>query len=101
MINPEQLERIGSGAGFVAALDQSGGSTSKMLAAYGIPETAYNDDAEMFDLVHQMRARIMTSPPFDRDRILAPSSSKTPWIASSMGRRRLSICGGSKGSSPS
>jgi fructose-bisphosphate aldolase class I len=71
MINPEQLERIGSGAGFVAALDQSGGSTPKMLAAYGIPETAYNDDAEMFDLVHQMRARIMTSPPFDRDRILA------------------------------
>ena len=71
MINPEQLERIRSGAGFVAALDQSGGSTPKMLAAYGIAETAYTDDAEMFDLVHQMRARIMTSAPFNRDRILA------------------------------
>ena len=71
MINPEQLERIRSGAGFVAALDQSGGSTPKMLAAYGIAETAYTDDAEMFDLVHQMRARIMTSPPFNRERILA------------------------------
>jgi len=71
MINPEQLERITSGAGFVAALDQSGGSTPKMLAAYGITETAYTDVAEMFDLVHQMRARIMTSPSFNRDRILA------------------------------
>jgi fructose-bisphosphate aldolase, class I len=71
MINPEQLERITSGAGFVAALDQSGGSTPKMLAAYGITETAYTDDAEMFDLVHQMRARIMTSPPFNSERILA------------------------------
>jgi fructose-bisphosphate aldolase class I len=71
MINPEQLERITSGAGFVAALDQSGGSTPKMLAAYGITETAYTDVAEMFDLVHQMRARIMTSPSFNRERILA------------------------------
>jgi fructose-bisphosphate aldolase class I len=71
MTNPEQIERIGSGRGFVAALDQSGGSTPKMLAAYGIAETAYTDDAEMFDLVHQMRVRIMTSPPFNRERILA------------------------------
>jgi fructose-bisphosphate aldolase, class I len=70
MINPKQVERIRSGAGFVAALDQSGGSTPKMLAAYGISGTAYADDTEMFDLVHQMRARIMNSPPFNRERIL-------------------------------
>jgi fructose-bisphosphate aldolase class I len=71
MTNPEQLERIRSGRGFVAALDQSGGSTPNMLAAYGIPATAYADDAEMFDLVHRMRARIMTGPPFNGERILA------------------------------
>jgi fructose-bisphosphate aldolase class I len=71
MINPEQVERIRSGRGFVAALDQSGGSTPKVLAAYGITEAAYTDDAEMFDLVHQMRARIMTSPSFGKDRVLA------------------------------
>ena len=71
MTNSEQLERIESGRGFVAALDQSGGSTPEMLAAYGIAETSYANDTEMFDLVHQMRARIMTSPPFDRERILA------------------------------
>src|SRR5215469_17654079 len=71
MVNPEQLERMRSGRGFVAALDQSGGSTPKMLAAYGIAEAAYADDAEMFDLVHRMRTRIMTSSSFERDRVLA------------------------------
>lgn len=69
-MNEEQLQRMGSGAGFIAALDQSGGSTPKMLAAYGIPDTAYSGDAEMFDLVHQMRVRILRSPVFDRQRIL-------------------------------
>jgi fructose-bisphosphate aldolase, class I len=70
MTYPDEWERIRSGHGFVAALDQSGGSTPHMLAAYGIPETAYTDDTEMFDLVHRMRARIITSPSFGRERIL-------------------------------
>jgi fructose-bisphosphate aldolase, class I len=69
-MNTEQFEKVRSGAGFVAALDQSGGSTPKALRLYGIPEDAYSGDNEMFDLVHQMRARIITSPSFDGDRIL-------------------------------
>jgi fructose-bisphosphate aldolase class I len=60
-----------SGQGFVAALDQSGGSTPKALKLYGIDETAYSGDDEMFDLVHQMRTRIITSSAFTGERILA------------------------------
>ena len=70
-MNVEQREKVQSGAGFVAALDQSGGSTPKALRVYGIEEDAYSGDEEMFDLVHQMRTRIITSPSFDGDRILA------------------------------
>ncbi|KAE8765541.1 fructose bisphosphate aldolase [Georgenia thermotolerans] len=70
-MNPEQLEKMRNGAGFVAALDQSGGSTPKALRLYGIPEDAYSSEEEMFDLVHQMRTRIMTSPSFNGERILA------------------------------
>ena len=66
----EQLAKIRSGAGFVAALDQSGGSTPKALRLYGIPEDAYSNEAEMFDLIHKMRTRIITSPSFGGDRIL-------------------------------
>ncbi|MFF1635262.1 fructose bisphosphate aldolase [Leifsonia sp. NPDC058248] len=69
-MNDEQLEKIAAGAGFVAALDQSGGSTPQALRRYGIPDDAYSTDAEMFDLVHEMRTRIITSPSFDGDRIL-------------------------------
>lgn len=69
-MNIDQLNRMKNDKGFIAALDQSGGSTPKALAAYGIPETAYANEAEMFDLVHQMRTRIVTSPAFDRDYIL-------------------------------
>lgn len=58
-----------TGKGFIAALDQSGGSTPKALAAYGVDASRYSNDAEMFDLVHAMRTRIMTSPSFD-DRVL-------------------------------
>ncbi|BBY83802.1 fructose bisphosphate aldolase [Mycolicibacterium pulveris] len=65
-----QLEKARSGAGFIAALDQSGGSTPKALKLYGIPEDAYSGEDEMFDLVHQMRTRIITSPAFDGDRIM-------------------------------
>lgn len=63
-------ERMGTGKGFIAALDQSGGSTPKALKLYGIEESAYSGDAEMFDLIHAMRTRIITSPVFGGDRIL-------------------------------
>ncbi|KAB7744087.1 fructose bisphosphate aldolase [Nostocoides sp. F2B08] len=70
-MNSEQLERMRRGAGFVAALDQSGGSTPKALRLYGVPEDSWASEAEMFDLVHEMRTRIMTSPVFTSERILA------------------------------
>jgi fructose-bisphosphate aldolase class I len=66
----DQLEKIQTAAGFIAALDQSGGSTPKALAAYGIGEDEWNGEDEMFDAVHAMRTRIVTSPSFDGDRIL-------------------------------
>ena len=66
----DQLQRLRDGMGFIAALDQSGGSTPKALAQYGIPESAYAGEAAMFDLVHAMRARIMTSPAFSGASIL-------------------------------
>ena len=59
-----------AGQGFIAALDQSGGSTPKALRLYGIEESEYSGEAEMFDLIHQMRARIITSPSFNGDRIV-------------------------------
>lgn len=63
-------EKVASGRGFIAALDQSGGSTPKALAQYGVPAAAFSSDDEMFDLVHAMRARIMTSPAFSGERVL-------------------------------
>jgi fructose-bisphosphate aldolase class I len=66
----EQLQKMKTQPGFVAALDQSGGSTPKALAAYGIQEDAWSNEDEMFAIVHQMRARIITSPAFNGDRIL-------------------------------
>lgn len=71
VINQEQYEKMGKGVGFVAALDQSGGSTPKALSLYGIGEDEYSNDEQMFELVHEMRARIITSPSFDGNRILA------------------------------
>jgi fructose-bisphosphate aldolase class I len=70
-MNDKQTAKMGSGKGFIAALDQSGGSTPKALRLYGIEESAYSSDTEMFDLMHQMRSRIITSPVFGGDRILA------------------------------
>jgi fructose-bisphosphate aldolase class I len=70
-MNDQQTTRMRSGKGFVAALDQSGGSTPKALRLYGIPESAYAGEAEMFDLVHRMRERIMTSPSFTGEHIVA------------------------------
>jgi fructose-bisphosphate aldolase class I len=69
--NEQQLQKIRTAAGFVAALDQSGGSTPKALAAYGIGEDAWSSDEEMFDIVHQMRTRMIVSPAFNGRRILA------------------------------
>ena len=66
-----QLEKIRDGRGFFAALDQSGGSTPKALEEYGISRDRYSSEEEMFDLVHQMRTRVFTSPAFDGSRILA------------------------------
>lgn len=67
---PEQFEKMRSDRGFIAALDQSGGSTPKALGLYGIDEGSYSGDEQMFDLVHQMRSRIVTSPAFTGDRVL-------------------------------
>ena len=70
MTNTAMAERISTGAGFIAALDQSGGSTPKALKLYGVEESAYSSDEEMFGLIHDMRCRIMTAPDFTSDKIL-------------------------------
>lgn len=66
----DMLDHVRHAAGFIAALDQSGGSTPKALRLYGIDESEYSSDAEMFDLMHAMRTRIVTSPSFTGDRVL-------------------------------
>ena len=70
-MNQEMAEKFRSGKGFIAALDQSGGSTPKALKLYGIEEGEYSGEEQMFDLVHQMRARIITNSAFNGDRVLA------------------------------
>ncbi|MEX1023948.1 MAG: fructose bisphosphate aldolase [Planctomycetota bacterium] len=70
MTTADQRQKIATQDGFIAALDQSGGSTPKALAAYGVHASAYSNDDEMFDAVHAMRTRIITSPSFGGDRIL-------------------------------
>jgi fructose-bisphosphate aldolase class I len=69
-MNDEQLQKMREGDGFIAALDQSGGSTPKALRLYGISEDSYSGDEQMFDLIHEMRARIIKSAAFNGDRIL-------------------------------
>ncbi len=69
-MNNKQFERIRTGKGFIAALDQSGGSTPKALATYGISENNFSNEEEMFTLVHEMRTRIIKSPAFDSEHIL-------------------------------
>ena len=69
-MNSQQLEKIQNGSGFIAALDQSGGSTPKALKAYGVEENKYANDDEMFNLIHQMRSRIMTSQSFNGSRVI-------------------------------
>ena len=70
MQDNEMRERIASGNGFIAALDQSGGSTPKALKGYGIEEDAYSGDEQMFGLIHEMRTRIITAPSFSGDKVL-------------------------------
>ena len=70
-MNYTQLERMHTGAGFIAALDQSGGSTPKALKAYGVEESAWKTEEEMFDLVHEMRTRIIRTPSFTAEKVLA------------------------------
>jgi fructose-bisphosphate aldolase class I len=69
-VNQEQFDKMRNGQGFIAALDQSGGSTPKALRLYGIEDGSYTGDEQMFDLVHAMRTRIITSPAFTGDRVL-------------------------------
>jgi fructose-bisphosphate aldolase class I len=69
-MNGDKLQKVKNSKGFIAALDQSGGSTPKALAAYGVSEDQYHNEDEMFELIHQMRSRIMTSPVFTGERIL-------------------------------
>ena len=70
MTNAEQTRKIAAGQGFIAALDQSGGSTPKALKGYGIEEGAWSGDEDMFALIHAMRARIITSPAFTGDKVI-------------------------------
>ncbi|MCY4178971.1 MAG: fructose bisphosphate aldolase [Litoreibacter sp.] len=70
MHNQAQLDQIAKGPGFIAALDQSGGSTPKALKLYGIEEDAYGSEAEMFDLIHEMRSRIASAPEFNGDKVI-------------------------------
>src|SRR5260370_13086440 len=69
-MSDQQFQKVKSGSGFIAALDQSGGSTAHALQLYGIGPDAYSDDDEMFALVHEFRSRIITSPSFGGHRIL-------------------------------
>ncbi len=70
MTDSEMLAKMESGKGFIAALDQSGGSTPKALKGYGVEESAYSNDEEMFGLIHKMRSRIITSPAFTGDKVI-------------------------------
>src|SRR6201996_2964836 len=70
MTDPKMMDQIHNKPGFLAALDQSGGSTPGALRTYGIPDTAYSGDEEMFRLMHEMRVRVMTSPAFTGDKII-------------------------------
>jgi fructose-bisphosphate aldolase, class I len=69
-MNNEMLQQMRSGKGFIAALDQSGGSTPKALALYGLDESAYSNEAEMFDRMHEMRSRLIKSPSFNGNRVI-------------------------------
>ena len=69
-MNQEMLSQMKSGKGFIAALDQSGGSSPKALKLYGLDETSYSNESEMFDRIHEMRTRLITSPAFNGERVI-------------------------------
>ena len=69
-MNKEQFEQMKNSKGFIAALDQSGGSTPKALKLYGVTEDQYSNEEQMFDLIHQMRTRIIKSPAFSHNKII-------------------------------
>ena len=98
------LERMAGGRGFIAALDQSGGSTPKALKGYGVEESAWSGDEEMFGLVHDMRARIITAPSFTGDKVLGAilfertmdgliDGKKVPEVLKAQRWRRMVIAG--------
>ena len=79
-MNEKMYEIIKNKEGFIAALDQSGGSSSKTLKAYGIPESAYSTEEEMFDLIHEMRTRVMTSKSFTNEKVGNVSYGNVPHL---------------------
>ncbi len=99
-MNHEQLQKIREGDGFIAALDQSGGSTPKALAAYGVGKDAYGNDTEMFDRIHEMRTRIITSPAFDGDRIVGAILFENTMDRDIEGRGTAEFLWGEKGVVP-
>jgi len=78
MDSQEMSRRIREANGFIAALDQSGGSTPKALAGYGVAPGSWADDAEMFELIHRMRCRVITSPAFNGDKVLGAIERRAP-----------------------
>ena len=92
-MNQQQYEKVRDGRGFFAALDQSGGSTPKALAHYGIEPDQYSGDDEMFDAMHAMRTRMITSPCFSGDRILGAILFEGTMDRDIDGKGRRSTCG--------
>ena len=100
-MDQQQVEKVEHGKGFIAALDQSGGSTPKALLLYGVGEDAYANDAEMFDRIHEMRTRIITSPSFTGERILGAILFEDTMDRQIEGATRPTTCGRSRAWSPS
>ena len=92
-LNEQQLQQMKTHPGFIAALDQSGGSTPEALRLYGIKEGAWSNEDGMFAIVHQMRTRMITSPASQESGLLAPFCSRTPWTGTLRGNLRLTIFG--------
>ena len=96
-MNEQQLHKIENDDGFIAALDQSGGSTPKALLAYGVGEDAYSNDDEMFDTMHAMRSRIVTCPAFGGDRIMGAILFENTMDREIEGRAPPRTCGKTRG----
>ena len=92
----QQKEKVRTRNGFIAALDQSGGSTPKALGLYGVTEDAWSNDEEMFTVVHQMRSRIVTSPAFNGERILGAILFENTMDREVEGQPTRATCGTSR-----